>query len=151
MIAWSLRRASADDADAVAGVWLAAWHGNAGSLPPAAHSDSDVRRWVRDVLLPTREVWVAEAGATAIAILALDEEWLDQLYVVPQRCSEGVGTALLELAKRLRPAGFGLWTFVSNEGAQRFYRRHGLVEVERTDGADNDEQAPDIHYVWRPD
>jgi hypothetical protein len=41
-----------------------------------------------------------------------------------------------------------LWTFVSNLGAQRFYLRHGFVEVERTDGAANEEHAPDILYEW---
>jgi hypothetical protein len=42
------------------------------------------------------------------------------------------------------------WTFVSNEGAQRFYRRHGFHEVERTDGTRNEEGAPDILFAWSP-
>jgi hypothetical protein len=40
-----------------------------------------------------------------------------------------------------------LWTLQSNAGAQRFYLRHGFVEADRTDGADNEERAPDILYV----
>jgi hypothetical protein len=35
-----------------------------------------------------------------------------------------------------------------SQGAQRFYLRHGFVEVERTDGAGNEEHAPDIQYGW---
>ena len=62
--------------------------------------------------------------------------------------ARGIGAALLEHAKRERPDGLELWTFVSNAGAQRFYERHGFVEVRRTDGAENEERAPDILYVW---
>ena len=50
--------------------------------------------------------------------------------------------------KSLRPTGFGLWVFASNEGAQRFYRRHGLVPVRRTDGSENEEGAPDVEMLW---
>jgi ribosomal protein S18 acetylase RimI-like enzyme len=54
------------------------------------------------------------------------------------------------VAKRERPEGLRLWTFASNEAAQRFYLRHGFREVERTDGSDNEERAPAVLYAWRP-
>jgi len=56
---------------------------------------------------------------------------------------------LLAVAKRERPEGLRLWTFVSNEDAQAFYSRHGFHEVERSDGSDNEEGAPAIQYAWR--
>ena len=40
--------------------------------------------------------------------------------------------------------------FESNVGARRLYARRGLVEVERTDGAGNEEKAPDVRMAWRP-
>ena len=61
---------------------------------------------------------------------------------------KGIGAQLLRLAKRRRPEGLRLRTFASNVGAQRFYERHGFVEIERTDGRDNEERAPDILYAW---
>jgi ribosomal protein S18 acetylase RimI-like enzyme len=60
----------------------------------------------------------------------------------------GVGAALVGFAKARRPGGLRLWTFVSNERAQRFYERWGFEEVERTDGHDNEERSPDILYAW---
>jgi hypothetical protein len=36
---------------------------------------------------------------------------------------------------------------VSNLGAQRFYERHGFVEIMRTEGTDNEEHAPEIQYA----
>lgn len=147
---WLLRPATREDADAVAGVWLATRHANVPAIPPPVHTEAEVRSWVRDVLLPHREVWLVEARSDVVAMLALDEVWLDQLYVLPGYGGRGIGTALLDLAKALRPGGFGLWTFESNLGARRFYERHGLVEVARTDGSENEERAPDIHYAWNP-
>ena len=108
--------------------------------------------WFSEVVTAQREVWVAQDpdDPALLGLLVLDRAWLDQLYVAPGRTGQGIGTLLLELAKSLRPDGFDLWCFVSNVGAQRFYRRHGLVEVERTSGHDNDERAPDIRFRWRP-
>jgi GNAT superfamily N-acetyltransferase len=95
------------------------------------------------------EWWVAEDEAgTLLAVMVLDGPWLEQLYVEPGMTGRGIGGRLVDIAKRQRPDGLRLWTFVSNVGAQRFYERHGFVEVQRTDGQDNEERAPDILYVW---
>ena len=48
----------------------------------------------------------------------------------------------------MRPDGFCLWVFESNTGARAFYARHGLVELERTDGSGNEEKAPDVKMAW---
>jgi GNAT superfamily N-acetyltransferase len=149
MPALKLRPAQDDEAAAAAGVWLASRWANTATIPAPVHSDDAVRRWMCETVFTTREVWLAvDADDTAIGLLVLDEAWLDDLYVVPERSGHGVGVALLELAKRLRPDGFGLWVFASNTGAQRFYQRHGLLPVERTDGAGNEEKAHDIRYLW---
>lgn len=118
------------------------------------HDDEAVRRYVRDVVLAHHEVWLAEVTdhrrSTVIAMMALDDDWLDHLYVDPGRTGRGVGAALVELAKERRPAGLQLWAFEANTGAHRFYERHGFVLAERTDGSANEERAPDRRYVWRP-
>jgi GNAT superfamily N-acetyltransferase len=111
------------------------------------HSDDEVRAWFREVVLPSREVWVAETGATIVALLVLDGDWVDQLYVEPGWTGRGVGSRLLGLAKDQRPAGLSLWAFQSNLGARRFYERHGFVATKTTDG-DNEEGAPDVLYEW---
>jgi ribosomal protein S18 acetylase RimI-like enzyme len=56
----------------------------------------------------------------------------------------------VQLAKERNAEGLQLWTFQANEPAQRFYERHGFVDAERTDGAGNEERAPDIRYQWTP-
>ena len=123
----------------------------AGTIPPPVHDDRDTAKWIAQEVIAAFDRWVAETSFGAlVGLLVLDRDWLEQLYVDPDLTGQGVGGTLLTLAKRERPDGLRLWTFVSNLGAQRFYLRHGFLEVERTNGSRNEEHAPDIQYAWRP-
>lgn len=141
-----LRHATEVDATAVAEVYLAARR--AAPMPDPVHSDDDVRAWVAEKLRGYDETWVAEADGQVVGFLRLAGDWLDDLYVVPWRSREGIGSALLDLVKSLRPRGFSLWVFETNEPARRFYARAGLIELARTDGSANEEQAPDLKVAW---
>jgi GNAT superfamily N-acetyltransferase len=137
------------DARAAANLWLRARMRSVDTIPAPVHDDEDVRAWFASHVVSDTELWIATDGAgTLVGILVLEGDWVDQLYVEPTMTGKGVGAQLLSLAKRQRPAGLRLWTFVSNHGAQRFYERHGFVETDRTDGRDNEEGAPDILYSW---
>jgi GNAT superfamily N-acetyltransferase len=83
-------------------------------------------------------------------MLVIEESWIEQLYVSPDYQGFGIGSALIELAKRRVPGPLQLWTFQTNGPAQRFYERHGFVCVEQTDGSRNEERAPDMRYVFEP-
>jgi GNAT superfamily N-acetyltransferase len=144
-----IRRGGSSDADIAAGLWLRARKHALGAIPAPLHSDAEVREWFANHVTQHLDLWIAESGGEALGILVLDGEWIDQLYVEPAHVGSGFGGRLLELAKAQRPGLLRLWTFASNERAQRFYERHGFVEVERTDGAQNEEHAPDIQYVYR--
>jgi chorismate mutase/GNAT superfamily N-acetyltransferase len=153
----TLRPATSDDAETLAGLFRAAREAAYPAMPPTVHPPHEVRHWFRELLglaprttpMPEgRETWVAEDGSEVVGYLVLDPEWLDSLYVRPDRTGEGIGTVLLDLAKSLRPGGFGLWVFETNVRAQAFYRRHGLFPVRRTDGSDNEERAPDVEMLW---
>jgi len=145
-----LRRARQDESVEIADVWLRSRAASAPAIPPPIHTDDEVQGWFREVVLPNREVWVAEAGGSVIALLVLDDDWVDQLYVAPDWTSQGVGTRLLGLAQQRRPTGLQLWTFQANTGARRFYERHGFAAAAMTDG-DNEEGAPDVRYEWPGD
>lgn len=143
-----LRPAEEADADTLAGLFLAAREAAYPAMPRPVHPVESVHRWFRDLVRSWRETWVAEREGAVAGYLVLEHAWLDSLYVRPGATGQGIGTALLELAKALRPEGFGLWVFESNEPARRFYRRHGMVELRRTDGRENEEQAPDVEMAW---
>jgi GNAT superfamily N-acetyltransferase len=103
---------------------------------PETPAPSATRRVARGVARPPAD----RAPVSAV--------WLDHLFVRPDATGGGVGSTLLDLVKSLRPDGFSLWVFESNTGARRFYRRHGLAELERTDGSANEEKSPDIKMAW---
>ena len=78
---------------------------------------------------------------------ARDGEEICALYVSERANGRGVGRVLLGDAKR-RSDRLRLRVLEANEWAQRFYQRQGFVESGRGDGAENDENMPDIVYVW---
>lgn len=143
-----IRRALPDEARSLAELWLRSRAASWPSIPPTVHSDDEVREWFKETVLPTLEVWVAESAGEIVALMVLDDEWIDQLYVDPASTRTGIGTALLEQAKRQRPTELKLWTFQSNVDAQRFYEGHGFVAGATTPD-DNEEREPAICYEWR--
>ena len=145
----ALRPATPDDAGAIADLYTAARVAAVPQMPPALHTNAEDRSWYSARLTDgEHHAWVAEDGGVLLGFALCTATWLDGLYIRPDLTGRGIGTALLELVKATHPDGLGLWVFVSNEGAQRLYARHGFVEIERTDGADNEEKAPDIHLAW---
>ncbi|MCW2781880.1 MAG: putative acetyltransferase [Marmoricola sp.] len=141
-----LRPATAEDMPELAEVYIATRRAAVPAMPPSIHDDESVRQHM--ATMPSRrEVWVAE-DEQLVGFAALDDVWLDSLYVGPQHQGSGVGSALLDLAKSLRPDGFALWVFASNAPARAFYRRHGLIELEHTDGSANEERSPDVRLAW---
>jgi len=144
----TLRPATPADLPAVASLYLAAREAAVPFMPPGIHPPDDVRRWVASWDLVRREVWLAETSETLLGFSDVQDDWLESLYVHPDHNGQGIGAALLDLVKGIRPNGFSLWVFQSNTRARQFYRRHGLVELEHTDGSGNEERSPDLRMAW---
>jgi chorismate mutase/GNAT superfamily N-acetyltransferase len=145
----TLRPATVEDAEPLATLYLAAREAAYPAMPRSVHPALEVRSWFRGRFdAPGTEVWLAERDGGAVGLLLLEDDWVHSLYVDPALVGHGIGSALLDLAKGLRPEGLGLWVFEANEGARRFYARHGFAEVRRTDGSGNEEQEPDVEMAW---
>jgi GNAT superfamily N-acetyltransferase len=145
-----IRPAVDTDADAVADVWLRSF---SVTLPSVvrAHTDEEVRGWIRGHVIAELDTWVAEVDGQVVGLLTMSRGWLDQLYLLPEWRGHGIGDRLVELAKDRQPEGLELWTFQVNGPARRFYERHGFVAVELTDGRTNEEREPDVRYRWTPE
>jgi GNAT superfamily N-acetyltransferase len=145
---WVIRRARRDEWRVVADVWFAARFAAIPRIPAPVHDVESIGHYVaRDMSAPEKEVWVADETGQVVAMLVLNGDWIEQLYVAPGRTGQGIGTALMAVAKTGRPY-LQLWTFQSNSGARRFYERHGFTAQEMTDGT-NEESSPDARYEWR--
>lgn len=146
------RPATAQDAEAVTGVFLAS---RAAALPylPRVHSDEDTLAWITHVVLPTSTaVRVAEgAGGELLgfAVLAGGDE-LDHLYLRPDVLRRGIGSRLLAEVREAAGGPLKLYVFQRNAAARAFYERHGFTAVAFDDGSRNEEGEPDVLYRWSP-
>ena len=143
-----VRPALETDIDTIVEVHLASFRGL--TFLPLVHTDEEIRRWLRDEMLPSHEVWVAEPDGSVAGFAALKGDLLGHLYVRPDLQRNGVGTALLDVLKQERPRGFHFWVFQRNEAARRFYERRCCRLVELGDGSGNEEREPDARYEWTP-
>ena len=147
-----LRRATVADVNAIALLHRSAF---VDALPWIAelHSAEEDQAFFGHVVRE-QEVVVIEVDGNVAAFAAWSAGWLNHLYVLPAHQGVGLGRQLLEHVKdihagRAPPADFTLWTFQRNQRARRFYEVNGLVPVEFTGGERNEEQEPDLRYVWR--
>jgi ribosomal protein S18 acetylase RimI-like enzyme len=144
-----MRRATPDDAPAVADVYLASFAATYDF--PLAHTDDQVRAWIREAVVAGGRTWVAiDADAAVVGMMVVAPGDLDQLYVHPDRLGQGIGRQMLDVARAESPAGLELYTFQVNERARRFYERNGFRAEWFGDGSANEEGQPDVRYVWRP-
>jgi GNAT superfamily N-acetyltransferase len=140
-----IREANVADASEIAELWLGSRRAAVG-VPPAAHSDDEVRAWFRDVVIPAGDVWVAHHGCVLDAMMVLAGNWVEQLYVAAESLRQGYGSRLLCKAQASRDE-LALWTFEANIPARAFYDRHGF-KVDGPATSDNEEHTPAVRYRW---
>ena len=146
----SLRPAVREDLPALVEVFEAA--STLAGLPVDPRTPDEVRAWGHGPFERAgRELWVAVRADQHLGFVLVEGEWLNLLFVHPGRPARGVGAALLGLVKGIRPRGFGLRVHQSNHRAREFYRRHGLVELESTDGSTYPDATPDLQMAWLGD
>ena len=137
-----IRRAALVDVEAIVGIFEPSF-ASLDFLPRLHDHEENVAYFRRQVL--EGEAYLLGRG---FAIVRDDE--LSHLYVHPDAIGRGIGRALLEHVKALRPRGFELWVFQQNERARRFYERNGCRAIRFTNGELNGERTPDVLYEWRP-
>lgn len=144
-----IRAACAADADALTRLYLSARR-TLLSYAPLAHDDAAVAYWMAQILIPQADVRVAEQDGQVVGFYALSEDeqggWLDQLYLLPSRTGEGLGTGLLEHALQHATYPLRLFTFQQNSIARALYEKHGFIARSFSDGRNNEEGVPDILY-----
>ncbi len=144
IIAPIITPATQEDAPAISAI-LSGWIDETHWMP-RVHSP-DEEQGFGALLVAQCHTLVARQAGRVRGFLAREGEAVHALYLHRDARGQGLGSALLARAKA-ESARLVLWTFQANPGAQRFYLRHGFTEAERSDGAGNDENLPDIRYVW---
>lgn len=114
---------------------------------PHLHTAEEDNWFIREIVLQTQLVTVAEQDDALLAFMAEDGDCITQLYVEPALRRLGAGSILVGDAKT-RHDELWLWCFASNTPARAFYEKHGFVAERFTDGSDNEERQPDVLYRW---
>jgi GNAT superfamily N-acetyltransferase len=112
------------------------------------HTPDEDRWFYRERMFKTCTLWGVFDRDILTGLIAFHDDWIEQLYVLPEAQGRGIGTALLDVAQRAS-GRLQLWTFQRNARARRFYEARGFVLVEQTDGYRNEEKEPDARYLWR--
>src|SRR5215475_12409190 len=107
--ALSIRQLELADMDAAARVHRASFDH---ALPwlTGLHTPDEDRWFYRERMFATCTLWGAFDGEAMTGLIAFHDDWIEQLYVLPVAQGQGIGSALLEIAKRNSDC-LQLWTF----------------------------------------
>jgi GNAT superfamily N-acetyltransferase len=128
-----VQRATVDDIDVVASIWLEGWRdAHLGHVPVELERARLGGSWREEVAGRVAATWVAEIDGRVEGFVTIVGDEVEDLYVAAGARGTGVAATLLRHGEGLvRDAGFSsAWLAVvaGNERARRFYERHGWLD-----------------------
>ena len=133
-----------DDAQELVAMWRASFEHGVGITDH--HPLEDQLKFFLEQVVPNNRVRVAKDHTIIVGFMASRSDSLSHLYVRVQNVGQGIGTQLLNLAKKESSGSLWLYTFAQNQNARRFYQKHGFREVERE--SENMWKREAIKHVW---
>lgn len=138
-----------EDFDAVVILWRVA---REKSLPDfqreKGHFFYEDQDYFQHRILTTNRVWVVEMDNRPVAFMAINNDFIDQLYIHPDYQRRGIGRALLDFAREQSPDHLWLYTLQVNIQARSFYEKNGFI-AEKFGVSPPPESEPDVEYHWR--
>ncbi|MEL6436017.1 MAG: GNAT family N-acetyltransferase [Pseudomonadota bacterium] len=134
------RSARKSDAKACASI-VQVWGAETPWMVPLDDLDAMAAFWAD--LLELDTAWVAEMDGAVVGFCVREEANIDGLYVAAHARNQGVGKALLDLAKADRDR-LEIWVYEKNEHAHAFYKREGCKDVSREL---DEHEGSDLMYV----
>lgn len=144
MPSWSIEPYDEDELDELIAMWRASFEAALGIADP--HSIREQKQYFLEQVLPTQRVRVVHHDGRVVAFLAATSESVSQLYVDVGFQGRGIGSQLLNTAKKESRGSLWLYTFARNQAACGFYQRHGFRETAR--GFEETWQLEDLRYEW---
>ncbi len=148
----TIRLARADEVDAVAALYHEVWHATQAHLmPPEVAAARDLAFFRRRVAGYADPVLVAAVSGALAGFAARKGAYLEALFVRAR--GRGAGAALLAASEAaMRAAGEAeatLLCMVGNDGARRFYERHGWALTGEVELPVEGPAAPLTARAWR--
>lgn len=123
-----IRTGGEADFDALTDLWERSVRGSHTFMDEAELAHQRPR--IRDLLLPSMDVWVAERDGVPVGFVGARDDGVELLYIAPESQGEGIGRTLLSQVA----GGAGadrVEVFADNVIGVGFYRSLGYVETER--------------------
>ena len=144
-----IREYRTEDFDAVTILWRIS---REKSLPEfqleKGHFFFEDRDYFRKQIVKNNQIWVVESYSYPVGFMAMNKDFVDQLYIDPDHQRRGIGQSLLNLARERSPEHVWLYTLQVNVGAREFYEKNGFV-AEKFGISPPPESEPDVEYHWR--
>ena len=154
-----IRPAIESDKSAIAAVHAASWREAYRGILPAAYLDNDVgddlaTQW-RDRVIAADDVVLVLEDPDIVGFIAVwcdPDAFIDNLHVLPERRSGGLGQQLMaraafELIERDHSSAH-LWVLKDNRRARAFYGRLGGQEVETKTKPIFGHELPHVKIAW---
>jgi putative acetyltransferase len=117
-----LREAAEADLDALTDIWERAARSSHGFMEPDDFAET--RPFIRDSLLPSMQVWLAEGDGVPLAFIGERDSHVELLYVDPPFHGRGLGRLLLA-----HTGATSVEVYADNIAGVGFYRSQGFTEV----------------------
>ena len=129
-----IRPASDDDAPTIADIWHEAWSdGHRGTVPEALIEHRDRAQFLPRAAQRVSHSWIGELDGVPRGFVTVDDDELEQIFVVGAGRGTGLATALIERGKQaIHDAGHDTaWLAVvaGNARARAFYEREGWTDA----------------------
>lgn len=143
-----IREYQVEDFDVVTVLWRIS---REKSLPEfqleKGHFFYEDRNYFQNYVLKNNKVWVVEWENRPVAFIAMNKDFVDQLYIDPDYQRRGIGRLLLDFAREQSPEHLWLYTHQVNVQARAFYEKNGFV-AEKFGVSPPPESEPDVEYHW---
>jgi ribosomal protein S18 acetylase RimI-like enzyme len=144
-----IREYRAEDFDAVTILWRISREKSLPDFQRAkGHFFYEDQDYFRYNILLEDDVWVVEVNQRLVAFMAMQNDFIDQLYIHPDYQRRGIGKALLDFARGQSPNHVWLYTLQVNVNACAFYEKNGFI-AEKFGISPPPESEPDVEYHWR--
>lgn len=106
------------------------------------------QNYFQNHILRENKIWVVHVDDRPVAFMAMNNDFIDQLYIHPDYWRRGIGRRLIEFARERSPEHLWLFTLQVNVNARAFYEKNGFV-AEKFGVSPAPESEPDVEYHWR--
>ena len=146
---FNIREYRSEDFDAVTILWRISREKSITEFQlEKGHFFFEDRDYFQKQIVKNNQIWVVESQNYPVGFMAMNNDFVDQLYIAPDHQRRGIGRSLLNLARERSPEHVWLYTLQVNASAREFYEKNGFV-AEKFGISPPPESEPDVEYHWR--